>query len=100
MVFAETCAPWTPEKAASVTAIPAGEIVQLTRDFFTQGGVVDDGWYGSRNGNDSEIFALICCLNVFTGSLDRNGGFVVTQGAGQSALSRKFWHVFCHFRCH
>ncbi len=90
VVFAETCAPWTPEKAASVTAIPAGEIIQLTRDFFTQGGVVDDGWYGSRNGNDSEIFALICCLNVFTGSLDRKGGFVVTQGAGMKGVSASY----------
>ena len=81
-IAAEEYAKYTPEEAAKITNIPADEIVRLARDFFTLGGVCDDGWYGSRNGNDSETFALMCLLNVFAGSLDHKGGFVVTQGAG------------------
>ncbi len=76
---------WTPEKASFVTGIAAEVIVRTARDFFTLGGVADDGWYGSRNGNDTDAFALLSLMNVFAGNLDKKGGFVVTQGAGFKA---------------
>ncbi|MDO5532990.1 molybdopterin-dependent oxidoreductase, partial [Sutterella sp.] len=78
----EISSAWTPERAAGTTGIPAATIVRLARDFFTQGGVCDDGWYASRNGNDTRAYALMSMLNVFTGRLDQPGGFVVTQGGG------------------
>ena len=80
--LAEEVAKYTPEKAAQLTGIPEAEIVKLTHDFFEMRGVADDGWYSARNGNDSEVYALICILNCFVGQLDRKGGFIVTQGGG------------------
>ncbi len=81
-VFARTASKWTPEEASAVTGIPAERIVTVAREFFTLGGVCDDGWYSSRNGNDNEAYQLMSALNLFTGSLDQKGGFVVTQGGG------------------
>ncbi len=89
-ILAEQVSQFAPEKVSTITGIPAAEIVQLAHDFFTQGGVADDGWYSARNGNDSEAYALICLLNVFAGNLDRKGGFVVTQGAGMKGVSASF----------
>lgn len=75
-------AKYTPQKAAEITGIPANQIVELATKFFTLGGVCDDGWYSARNGNDTETFALMCILNLFTGHFDQKGGLVVTQGGG------------------
>lgn len=78
----DRCARFTPAEAARETGIDANRIVKLARDFFTLGGVADDGWYSARNGNDAETFALVNVLNLFTGHFDREGGLVVTQGGG------------------
>ncbi|MDO4938198.1 MAG: molybdopterin-dependent oxidoreductase, partial [Sutterellaceae bacterium] len=76
---------YTPQEAAKITGIEAATIVRTARDFFTKGGVADDGWYASRNGNDTRDFALLSLMNVFAGNLDKEGGFVVTQGGGFKA---------------
>ncbi|MEI3011864.1 MAG: hypothetical protein V8T46_06465 [Sutterella seckii] len=47
-----------PRKART-TGIPSETIVRVARAFFTQGGVGDDGWYASSNGNDTHAFALL-----------------------------------------
>ena len=73
---------YTPEEAARITGIKADDIVRVARDFFTLGGVCDDGWYSSRCGNDCEAYALITLLNAFVGNFDKKGGFVVTAGGG------------------
>lgn len=39
---------YTPEEAAKITGIKADDIVRVARDFFTLGGVCDDGWYIRR----------------------------------------------------
>ena len=80
--FSKTAIAWTPEKASLTTGIPSETIVRIARAFFTEGGVCDDGWYASRNGNDSPAFALMSMINLFTGQIDQPGGFVVTQGGG------------------
>lgn len=76
---------WTPERAAAETGIPAETIVRIAREFFTLEGVCDDGWYSARNGNDTPAYQLMSLINVFAGNIDREGGFVVTQGGGYSA---------------
>lgn len=81
---------WTPAEAAKVTGIPAAVITRIAREFFTRGGVADDGWYASRNGNDTRDFALLSIMNVFAGNLDKEGGFVVTQGGGFKAPGVSF----------
>ena len=83
--FAASAAHWTPQEAARTTGIPAETITRVAREFFTQGGVADDGWYASRNGNDTHDFALLSLINAFTGRIDQPGGFVVTQGGGFKA---------------
>lgn len=72
----------TPEASSKITGIPVKKIEQLARDFFTMKGVADDGWYGSRNGNDSLAFQGLCMLNVLNGNIDKKGGLCVTAGAG------------------
>jgi thiosulfate reductase / polysulfide reductase chain A len=89
-LFAETAAKYTPENAARITGIPAERIVRTARDFFTLGGVCDDGWYSARCGNDAESFALMSIINLMTGRFDRRGGLVVTQGAGYKAPGASF----------
>lgn len=81
------CDQFAPEAAAKITGIPADQIVKTAREFFTLGGVCDDGWYASRNGNDSPAFQLLSLINLFTGRLDQKGGFVVTSGGGFKAPS-------------
>ena len=80
--FSKTAMAWTPEKASLTTGIPSETIVRIARAFFTEGGVCDDGWYASRNGNDTHAYALMSMINLFTGQIDQPGGFVVTQGGG------------------
>lgn len=81
-LFKAVAAEWTPEAASKVTGIPADTILKIAREFFTLGGVCDDGWYSSRNGNDCESYQLMSMINLFTGSFDQKGGLVVTQGGG------------------
>ena len=82
VAFKEANAKYTPEFVAKQTGIPAKRIIETARDFFNLGGVCDDGWYSSRNGNDVEAYELMSLINLFTGQMDRKGGFIVTQGAG------------------
>lgn len=81
-ILAEIAARHTPEASQKITGIPADELVKLARNFANLKGVVDDGWYSSKNGNDIELYQLINILNAFNGNVDREGGIVVTAGAG------------------
>ena len=85
VAFMREASAMTPERASEITGIPADTIVRIAREFFRLDGVCDDGWYSARNGNDTPAYQLMSLLNVFAGNLDREGGFVVTQGAGLSA---------------
>lgn len=78
----DVAAKYQPAAASKITGIPADTIVRIAREFFTHKGACDDGWYSSRNGNDSEAYQLMSMINLFTGRLDQVGGFVVTQGGG------------------
>lgn len=87
--FREVNNKYTPEAAAKLTGIPAKRIIETARDFFELGGVCDDGWYSSRNGNDVECYGLMNILNLFTGCFDHKGGCIITQGAGFGGPSPK-----------
>lgn len=89
VAFKEANAKYTPEFVAKQTGIPAKRIIETARDFFNLGGVCDDGWYSSRNGNDVEAYELMSLINLFTGQMDRKGGFIVTQGAGVGGPGRQ-----------
>lgn len=88
-ILAEIAARHTPEASQKITGIPADELVKLARNFANLKGVVDDGWYSSKNGNDIELYQLINILNAFNGNVDREGGIVVTAGAASRARASR-----------
>ena len=93
--FAAVNAKYTPEETAKITGIDARRIEQTARDFFRLGGVCDDGWYSSRNGNDVECFMMMNIINLFTGQFDKKGGCIITQGAGFGGPGIKKQGVKC-----
>ncbi len=75
-------APFTPERVAATTGIPAATIRQLARDFATAERAV---CYG-RIGTSTQAFGgtttwLINVLNLITGNLDEPGGAMFTLPA-------------------
>lgn len=73
---------FTPAAASRICGVPADTIVRIARDFANFKGVIDDGWYTSKNGNDVNNYRIFNILNAFVGNIDRKGGLVVTAGAG------------------
>ncbi|WBQ06047.1 molybdopterin-dependent oxidoreductase [Kribbella sp. CA-293567] len=73
---------WTPERAASVTGIAAGDIRRIAREFAA---AETAACYG-RLGVSTQQFGAICqwavqVLNVITGNLDRPGGSMFPRPA-------------------
>lgn len=81
-IIKETLAPYTPEKVSEITGISAEMIRRIARDFTTFKGVIDDGWYTSKNGTDVQLYRLVSIANAFNGNIDIPGGLIVTAGAG------------------
>lgn len=78
----EKMAEYTPEKTSEITGIPAGTIRRIAKEFADFKGVIDDGWYSSKNGTDVQLYQLISIANAINGNIDAKGGLVVTAGAG------------------
>lgn len=75
-------APWTPERAAGVTGVPADTIRELARAYAAADGAalycstgVNMGPFGSL------AYWLIQGINLLSGNLDRRGGLLVPRGA-------------------
>jgi anaerobic selenocysteine-containing dehydrogenase len=87
-------APFTPEAAATVTAIPAEEIRRLAREL----AAADRAAVYGRIGTCTQEFGtlaswLVDVLNLLTGNLDREGGAMFTlAAAGQSNSSGEPGH--------
>ena len=74
--------PFTAERAAGITGIPAGEIRRIARDFAAAPRAV---CYG-RMGVSTQVHGSLCqwliqLINIATGNLDRVGGALVTRPA-------------------
>ncbi len=82
VIFKEKMAEFTPERTSEVTGIPADQIRLIAKEFANFKGVIDDGWYASKNGTDVELYQLISIANAISGNIDAKGGLVVTAGAG------------------
>lgn len=82
VIIKETLAPYTPEKSSEITGIPADMIRRIARDFTNLKGVIDDGWYTSKNGTDVQVYRLVSIANAFNGNIDIPGGMIVTAAAG------------------
>lgn len=73
---------FAPAQASKICGVPADDIVRIARDFANFKGVIDDGWYTAKNGNDINNYRLFNILNAFNGNIDKEGGLVVTASAG------------------
>ena len=74
--------PYTPERAAEATGVPADDIRRITREFASADGAVAYG----RVGVSTHPFGTVCqwavqVLNLLTGNLDRTGGACFTSPA-------------------
>ncbi|MCD8340409.1 MAG: molybdopterin-dependent oxidoreductase, partial [Burkholderiales bacterium] len=85
-ILKETASKYDPKTVSEITGINVEDFLELAKEFYRLKGVVDDGWYSARNGNDSTAYALISVLNLMNGTFDRKGGLVVTQGGGFSGV--------------
>ncbi len=83
----ERIAPFTPEHAASITGLAPELVRTLAREFATLGGVADDGWYWTRNGNDTDAARAVLLLNAVVGNADRKGGLAFSRAAGLNLVS-------------
>ena len=81
-ILKEKVAEFTPEKASELTGIDADQIRLVAKEFANFKGVIDDGWYSSKNGTDVELYQLISIANAINGNIDAKGGLVVTASAG------------------
>ena len=74
--------PFTPDRAAALTGIPAEEILRLSREL----AAADTAAVYGRIGVSVQEFGLVCqwavqVLNAVTGNLDRPGGTMFTRPA-------------------
>jgi anaerobic selenocysteine-containing dehydrogenase len=75
---------YTPERAAEITGIPADTIRRIAHDFVAERGVADDGWYLTRNANDTDVGRALLILDAVVGNIDRKGGLAFSPGASVS----------------
>jgi anaerobic selenocysteine-containing dehydrogenase len=81
-LFVERVSKYRPDAAAKITGVPADTIVRIAREFATARGVIEDGWYAAKNGNDFDTYRLILILNALVGNIDKRGGLCFQESAG------------------
>lgn len=81
-LFVERVSKYPPDVAAKITGVPADTIVRIAREFATARGVIEDGWYAAKNGNEFDTYRLILILNALVGNIDKRGGLCFQESAG------------------
>jgi thiosulfate reductase/polysulfide reductase chain A len=81
-LFVERVSKYPPDVTAKITGVPADTIVRIAREFATARGVIEDGWYSSKNGNDFDTYRLVLILNALVGNIDKRGGLCFRESAG------------------
>ncbi len=81
-LFVERVSKYPPDVAAKITGVPADTIVRIAREFATARGVIDDGWYTAKNGNDFDTYRLVLILNALVGNIDKRGGLCFQESVG------------------
>lgn len=87
--------PYTPEWAAEITGIPAGEIVTLAREAAAAKPAVvfHYGYRGSHHPDEIYFRRSIIILNALLGSIEATGGLIIRKGpkaAGRGDIGRYF----------
>ncbi|WP_432883278.1 molybdopterin-dependent oxidoreductase [Kribbella sp. CA-245084] len=90
----EVVEPWTPERAAGITGIPADVIRRIAREFTE----ADRAACYGRVGVSTQQFGAICqwaiqVLNIITGNLDRPGGTMFPRPAVNALLGLGRGHI-------
>ncbi|MEZ0247976.1 MAG: molybdopterin-dependent oxidoreductase [Thermoproteus sp.] len=80
-LLAERVAKYPPDKAADITGMPADTITRIAREFAARRGVIEDGWYAAKNGNEFDVYRAILILNALVGNIDRRGGLCFQESA-------------------
>ena len=76
-----TIAPWTPERQAEVTGIPAETLRDLVRSHRAADGAALYMATGVNQGRSGTLcFWLLECINAISGNLDRRGGTLMGRG--------------------
>ena len=74
--------PWTAQRAAQHTGVPADTIRQIARDFAAADGAAAYSRVGTTTSEHSGLSAwLVYAMNIVTGNVDRAGGLMFTRPA-------------------
>ena len=76
----EHLAGYTPGNAAQIAGVPTATITRVARELFAMQGVVEDTWYNTRNGNDTDAIMGLMTVNALLGNLDKPGGMCFRPG--------------------
>ncbi|ABL87344.1 molybdopterin oxidoreductase [Pyrobaculum islandicum DSM 4184] len=80
-LFRERVSKYPPEKASEITGVSAEIITKIAEEFAKNKGVIEDGWYTSRNGNEFDTYRLVLILNALVGNIDKQGGLCFQESA-------------------
>ena len=85
LLLKERAAQYPPEEAEKICGVPAETIRRIAREFANARGVIEDGWWTSKNANDSDAFRAALTLNALVGSIETAGGLYVKLGSRRPA---------------
>jgi len=79
--LAQVAAPWTPERVAQVTRIPAATLTTMVDDYLAADGAALYSSTGTNQGSFGlMVYWLQEAINAITGNLDRRGGVLAGKG--------------------
>ncbi|MEM3981681.1 MAG: molybdopterin-dependent oxidoreductase [Thermofilum sp.] len=81
LLLKERAAQYPPEKVEGICGVPAATIRRIAREFANARGVIEDGWWTSKNANDSDAFRAALTLNALVGSIETAGGLYIKLGS-------------------
>ncbi|MGF1658842.1 MAG: molybdopterin-dependent oxidoreductase [Rubrimonas sp.] len=73
---------YTPAAAAAISDTPEETVVRMARTLANTLGVVEDTWYNTRNGNDTDAIMAIMTVNGLLGNIDKAGGMCLRASHG------------------
>ena len=73
---------YTPAATAAIADTPEATVVRMARTLANNLGVVEDTWYNTRNGNDTDAIMAILTVNGLLGNFDRAGGLCLRASHG------------------
>ncbi|MEE4296595.1 MAG: molybdopterin-dependent oxidoreductase [Wenzhouxiangella sp.] len=86
-LYVEYLADYTPQRVANITEVPVETIVRIARKLHSMQGVVEDTWYNTRNGNDTDAVMALLAVNGLLGNFDKPGGLCIRPSTGLPGAS-------------